>query len=667
MNVRTLRRWAAATAALCCGLPAAGIVLPISFELDGVGVSGIPDTWTPQKFIAKSTGAVTTETVRGADPDSGVEIVFERTAYRDFPVEEWLYTIGNPTQHNSPVLTNVMAADIRFDFDAPPLLWHATGEHDDPAVNYSFVRETLPAGRIFHFEDSGGYSTWRAFPYFRLAGNQNCLTVAVGWTGSWTADFSFDGTAVRFAAGQRGVRCFLKPGESFRTPRITVLRAGDEPSGVKIWRDWFRRYILPKETDGSPLRPRLAGDGGGNGPLYVNETAQSLLECLRRGREAGFKFDAWWIDAGWYTTAQDKASGMALEDVWYIVGDWTADPTRFPQKLRPLADELAKDGTELVLWYEPERVHTRSPQYDKVRSMLAPSPVDGVNRYDLSRADVLDYLERTVAASLRDNGATVYRQDSNGPSPANFWHELDAAQGENREGITENLHIRNMFEFWKFLRENAGIKWIDNCASGGRRNDLETLRNGAVPLHYSDVGYYSFIDKQRCHHMLREWFIYYKNIYQHDCTGGKPDNYKTVIDLAPFTTLAMTAAWPTEWSAEHKYVSDWNAAKPYLVNGDYHLLSGERFAADSWTVSQFSAADGSGGVVTAVRNPDSKEEKFRVRPQGLNPDGDYIVGNLETGASFPASGRELSENGFELPLAAGTGAIIEIKTAASRQ
>ena len=38
-------------------------------------------------------------------------------------------------------------------------------------------------------------------------------------------------------------------------------------------------------------------------------------------------------------------------------------------------------------------------------------------------------------------------------------------------------------------------------------------------------------------------------------------------------------------------------------SGDYYLLSEENFSADGWTVSQFSAHDGSGGVVAAVRNP----------------------------------------------------------------
>ncbi len=640
-----------------------GMILPISFESDGVKYSGIPDSWNPQCSVTTPKSGATTETIRGVNPDNGMEIAFERTAYHDFPVEEWMYVFRNPTGNNTGVMSEVLAADAGFEFRESPRLWHAIGEHELPAVNYSFVREIMPAGKNFHFEDSGGYSSWRSFPYFRLIGKDRCLTVAVGWGGSWTADFEFTGRAVKFTAGQRGVKCFLKPGETFRTPRITVMTTASEEESVILWRRWFRKYILPKEEDGSPLRPRLVGDGGGNGPLYINETSQSLLNCLRCGREAGFRFDAWWIDAGWYTTRKEKELGIAPDDVWYVAGKWTPDPERFPHKLRPLADALAETGTELTLWYEPERVHVLSPQYSDSKSMLAPVTLGDSGRYDLSRPEVLEYLEQTIAASLRDNGVSIYRQDSNGPAPGSFWDAADLAQGDNRSGVTENMHIQNMYKMWDYIRENSNVKWIDVCASGGRRNDLETLRHHAVPLHYSDTGYFSFIDKQRAHHMLREWFIYYKNIYQHDCTNGKPDPYKTVIDLAPFTTLAITETWPTEWSAEHKYVDDWNITRPFLVAGDYYLLSGENFSAAGWTVSQFSAADGSGGVVTAVRNPENAEKVFRVRPRMLSPNADYIVRNLENGTSCRASGRDLMVDGFDLPLNAGGGAIVEFKTA----
>ena len=61
-------------------------------------------------------------------------------------------------------------------------------------------------------------------------------------------------------------------------------------------------------------------------------------------------------------------------------------------------------------------------------------------------------------------------------------------EAEDRIGAIENLHVQGYLKFWdELILRNPGL-WIDSCASGGRRNDLETMRR-AVPLHYTDMGY----------------------------------------------------------------------------------------------------------------------------------------------------------------------------------
>jgi hypothetical protein len=53
------------------------------------------------------------------------------------------------------------------------------------------------------------------------------------------------------------------------------------------------------------------------------------------------------------------------------------------------------------------------------------------------------------------------------------------------QGMTENLYVQGHLAFWdELLRRHPHLR-IDSCASGGRRNDLETMRR-AVPLLRSD-------------------------------------------------------------------------------------------------------------------------------------------------------------------------------------
>ena len=54
--------------------------------------------------------------------------------------------------------------------------------------------------------------------------------------------------------------------------------------------------------------------------------------------------------------------------------------------------------------------------------------------------------------------------------------------------MLENLYVQAYLGFWDYLLMNVPGLWIDSCSSGGRRNDLETMRR-SVPLHPTDYGY----------------------------------------------------------------------------------------------------------------------------------------------------------------------------------
>ena len=77
--------------------------------------------------------------------------------------------------------------------------------------------------------------------------------------------------------------------------------------------------------------------------------------------------------------------------------------------------------------------------------------------------------------------------------------------------MNENLHVQGYLQYWDdLLARNPGL-WIDSCASGGRRNDLETMRR-SVPLHYTDFGYGDHPVKLSFHHVLFEWLPYFKEV-----------------------------------------------------------------------------------------------------------------------------------------------------------
>src|SRR5262249_6164602 len=92
-----------------------------------------------------------------------------------------------------------------------------------------------------------------------------------------------------------------------------------------------------------------------------------------------------------------------------------------------------------------------------------------------------NWLVNHVDRVLNEQGIDLYRQDFN-MDPLYFWRANDAP---DRRGATENPYVRGHLAYRGELRRRHPNMLIDSCASGGRRNDLETLRR-AVPLIRSD-------------------------------------------------------------------------------------------------------------------------------------------------------------------------------------
>eukprot|EP01051_Picozoa_sp_SAG22_P000050 SAG22_NODE_1_length_62449_cov_158.689270_50_plen_553_part_00 len=69
-------------------------------------------------------------------------------------------------------------------------------------------------------------------------------------------------------------------------------------------------------------------------------------------------------------------------------------------------------------------------------------------------------------------------------NPLQHWQLAD---GNNSAGMTEVKYINGLYNLWDGIRAKFPGLWVDNCASGGRRIDLETMRR-SVPLWRSDFG-----------------------------------------------------------------------------------------------------------------------------------------------------------------------------------
>jgi len=168
------------------------------------------------------------------------------------------------------------------------------------------------------------------------------------------------------------------------------------------------------------------------------------------------------------------------------------------------------------VWFEPERVARGSWLAEN-----RPKWVHGGQQGGL-----LDLGNPEARAWLTEHVEQDFNMD-----PLAFWRSGDSP---DRQGVSENLHVQGYLAYWdELIRRHPGMP-IDSCASGGRRNDLETLRRG-LPLLRSDYLGEPFYTQQCQTYGLVQWVPYFGS--------GAPykDDYTARSVWCPRFALARSA------------------------------------------------------------------------------------------------------------------------------
>lgn len=627
--------------------------LPISFALDGVAIHGIPDTWHPVSSRRTIDANIVETVFEGNDPNSGLHIRVEVTQYRDYPVIEWVAWFSNRGTPVTSILSDILALDQSF-AGLSPVLDHCNGDFYS-IEGYTPAQSDLSAGKELRFAPVGGRSCDEAFPYYRIRFTGGGLTMAIGWPGQWAAEFCGISDGVRVRTGQEKTSLRLLAGEQIRTPRMTVLCwAGDDSRAVNLWRRWYLVHVLPR-PDGQPLKPMLACAATDEGEEFTTATEENQIRYIDRFQEEGIAFDVWWIDAGWYPCYNEDHVRR-----WWRTGSWEPDSERFPIGLKPISDRAAQHGADLLLWFEPERVQPGTKLDIERPQWLLKIPDNDNGLLNLGNPECRIWLTEHICQFIHDNGIKIYRQDHNFP-PLNYWRSNEA---EDRQGMNENLHIQGYLQFWdELLARNPGL-WIDSCSSGGRRNDLETMRR-SVPLHYTDYGYGDHPVKLAFQRTMYEWIPYFKEFtLSWDLSADKGrfdlqvDSYSYHCGMAAmlFATLDIRRQ-DYDFAIARKMIAIWRRASELILYGDYYPLTPFHRSDREWVVRQFDNPETGRGIVQAIRLPASTQETLSVKPHGIRGETVYFLENMESGERKDVRGEKLILEGLTFALPVRSGAI----------
>jgi alpha-galactosidase len=623
--------------------------IPLAFRYRGEELRGIPPEFSPVEERRRITSSLLEVVVRGRNAE-GLEIRAECLEYLDFPVTEWVAHFTNRGDGPTGILSGIRIGDFAFAGENPVFV-HGSGDTCGKD-GYHVFHDRLE--RPMSLSPRDGTPCCGASPYLRLLFDGHGVNVAVGWPASWEATVSPTGTGACLSVAQKRTHMLLLAGETMRTPRIALMAfSGDETQGANLWRRWHLRHVLPR-ADGRPIGPNLClhvlrANGGDE---FTGATEENMLEGLRAYLARGMRPDIWWIDAGWYP----------CDGIWYRTGTWTHNPGHFPDGLGPIGKECEENGIRLLLWFEPERVSKGTaldrehPEWCLRRK--GPENEAGEQLLNLADPECLEWLIGHVDGLIKRYHVHVYRQDFNF-DPLPIWIDNEA---EDRVGALENLHVQGYLRYWdELLTRNPGL-WIDSCASGGRRNDLEAMRR-AVPLHYTDVGYGEHPVKQLQHRMMFEWIPYFR---AHDMNWADENGaYKDTVDRPPdrysfHCAMAPALTDVTRYDAGEEAVAlalemhgIWRRAARIMLAGDYYPLSRCRASSDDWYAMQFDDPERGEGFVQAIRNTTAEEGTFMVRPV-VDAGARYELEDMESGSTLRLDGAQLQEGlTFALPKATG--------------
>jgi alpha-galactosidase len=596
---------------------------PFSFKYGGKPSTEFIKTWKVEHRSRRLNDAASERTVTYEDAATGIVLTCRAIQYHAFPTVEWVLSLKNTGAADTPIIADIQALDASFvrSVDGEFTLHSIKGDACTPD-SYQPYLNTMGPGFSKHLAPDGGRPTNGQFPYWNIASSGGGFIAVVGWPGQWAAQFDRDGErSLRIRAGQELTSFKLHSGEEVRSPLVVLqFYEGDWMRGQNLWRNWMVAHNIPRP--GGKLVPTHYGACWS---VDLHPDAATELAVMNGFLRENVKLNFWFIDAGWY-----PGKGNWFE----TTGTWEVDGQRFPKGIREVSDHARANGMQFVLWFEPERAWARTWITENHPDWVLGGKNGGL--VNLGNRDAWRWVAKRIDNLITKQGVDVYRQDFN-IDPLGYWRGNDA---KDRQGLTEIRHVTGYLAFWDELLRRHPNLWLDSCASGGRRNDLETLRR-SVPLLRSDA--FGDTVTQQCHtYGLSLWVPYYGSGL------GASDVYWFRSCIFPASRVGWDARKKDlDYALLHGMIAEFHKVEPYLL-ADYYPLTPYSLEKNVWIAWQFDQPESGGGVVQAFRRETCREPSITLKLRGLAPESSYAVENMDTGRADALTGRELMNDGLRV-------------------
>ncbi|MEN6536620.1 MAG: alpha-galactosidase [Bryobacteraceae bacterium] len=504
---------------------------------------------------------------------------------------------------------------------------------------------SLPIGNYAYGDSKHGLP----FAVVKNAVSGENFLVHFGWSGHYTFEFYNDNYPGRDAAwlyfrvGIAGPGPFrvVNPGETVTTPSVYIGHTIDDlDTSVQAMHRYLRESVLP------PMPPGRARPVEINSWGYDREdmSEEALKAEIDTAADVGVELLT--IDAGWYGGGIGSGWGSA-------VGDWKTG-SRLPRGLEPVFDYARRKGLMCGLWVDIERIGEGSQLRKQHPDWVV--KVHGSTKrqtgLDFTNPEVVKFAEETLAGLIERYKLDVFRLDYN--------TDLGRGGVQTRHGdfIENNYwrHYDNLYAMYERLRRRFPSLMMENCASGGGRNDLGMLRN----FHWAQVS--DEFGGVRTLKILNGFSIAFPPEYGLSYVGVMSnENYRYGdVDFRfrgqMFGHLCLAGIAPnlTEFPATYRERVKHNVQlyksfiRPVLptVKVYHHTPIAPQNEPGDWTVLEHATPDRTRGYAGVFRLAGAKEDTYLFRPRGLDPGKTYKVTFDNTGDVARVSGLQLQRDGL---------------------
>lgn len=430
------------------------------------GVNG--SRWSLDADATKATSHELTLVFR--DEDMELELMWRASPDHDV-IRRWVRV----TNHGSePVfLPRALSAGWNVDLRAPiQYLSGSWGREFQPQ------QLSLPPGE-FTIGARHGVTSANFSPVIHVgaaADSGPAYGVALAWSGSWVTHVvsSTVGLPLRISPGFSDESVVtLPPGESYSAPESLGTYSATGLDGVTD--NWHAYQAIEVSRSRAPVHRPIVYNSWYATTFDVS--VQQQLELAARAAELGV--DTFVLDDGWFRGRTTDTAGL---------GDWEADPTKFPEGLGQLANGVRDLDLNFGMWIEPECVNPDSDLYRTHPDWVyraGSRPLELIrNQYvlDLGRDDVKQWMLATLRQLLTTIPISYLKWDMNRPvtdggRPGDLFSRQWSLQ-----------HTRNLYDVWATLRNEFPDVVVEGCAAGGSRIDNAVLGLTDVVWPSDEVG-----------------------------------------------------------------------------------------------------------------------------------------------------------------------------------